>query len=102
MRPGPVPHRVAALLAPPPARHALLAAPMAAVIALTALSVLQAALDLQPCWNSPAPPAAGKDRPAPARALQVAARFLQVTAGHMGPAAQVAVASAWQSSPSIT
>ena len=43
---GPVPRRVAALLGPPPARHALLAAAVAAAAALTGLSVLEAARDL--------------------------------------------------------
>ncbi len=43
---GPVPRRVAALLAPPPARHTVLVAAVVAVIALTGLSALEAARDL--------------------------------------------------------
>ena len=43
---GPVPRRVAALLAPPPARHAVLIAAVAAAAALTGLSALEAARDL--------------------------------------------------------
>jgi Zn-dependent protease with chaperone function len=43
---GPVPRRVAALLAPPPRRHLALLAVAAMVIALTGLSALHAATDL--------------------------------------------------------
>jgi Zn-dependent protease with chaperone function len=43
---GPVPRRVAALLGPPPARHAVLAAAVVAAVALTGLSALEAARDL--------------------------------------------------------
>ncbi|WP_445520130.1 M56 family metallopeptidase [Streptomyces sp. NEAU-174] len=43
---GPVPRRVAALLAPPFGRHPLLAAATAAVLAITALSTAEAAHDL--------------------------------------------------------
>ncbi|MFI7312504.1 M56 family metallopeptidase [Streptomyces hygroscopicus] len=65
---GPVPRRVAALLAPPFGRHPVLAAATAAVLATAALSTAEAAHDLhlllEAVGGGPAPP----PPPAPGRA----------------------------------